>query len=281
MSNIQLEKQYPFSRPGLTLQIFILGLIVVSGLIALFFAAFHAFRLVAEPTQAFFAALVIEAGLIAECLAIINKPRSVAPWLGLVISYVVSGTYNYTQAAKAGEGLGGWELGALAFGPLSALAVVSLAFGNELRSYQERVEDWSKTRAGWVEGEWRRLETLATEREQKRLEVEAQQKQAQLELQAKQKQAQLEAEQKHAEKMARIEAKKDKKVTRNKPTKKRISKIEKREISISIIRENPLISGAELGRQLGSSERTGQTILNELTEAGAIHRNGSGWQVLR
>lgn len=281
MNNIQLEKQYPFTKPGLTLQIFILGLIVAAGLIALFFAAFHAFRLVAEPWQAFFAALVIEAGLIAECLAIINKPRTVAPWLGLIVSYIVSGTYNYTQAANAGQGLGSWELWALAFGPLSALAVVSLSFGNELRDYQERVTTWLQTRAMWVNSERQRLENLAIEQEQKRLEIEAQQKQAQLELEAKQAQAQLEAEQKHAEKMARIEAKKSEKVTRNKPTKKRIPKIQKREISINIIRENPEISGAELGRRLGDSDRTGQAIISELEQDGIIHKNGNGWKVLQ
>lgn len=264
----ELNRLYPYPKPRLTTQILLLGLIVVSGLIALFFAAFHAFKLVAEPTQAFFAALVIEAGLIAECLAIINKPRSVAPWLGLVISYIVSGTYNYTQAAKAGEGLGGWELGALAFGPLSALAVVSLAFGNELRSHQERVEDWSKARADWVENEYKRI---GQERQQRELD--------RLKLTQEQERIKLESEQKHAEKMARIEAKKAANLPRKNTAEKRISKADKREISLNILREFPTISGAQLGRQLNASERTGQNILNELERAGIIQKNGHGWKV--
>lgn len=268
MNQKDLLKSYHYPKPRAGIQLLVLGSIVVSGLIALFIAAYHAFLLVAQPPQAFFAALVIEAGLIAECLAIINKPKSIPPWLGLIISYVVSGTYNFTQASQAGQGLGGWELAALAFGPLSALAVVSLAFGNELRTYQEAVTTWEKSRAAWVEAERQRLETEAKELERTRLELEV-----------KRDIAKLEAEQEHAVKMARIEAKKSAKETRKIEPKKRISKEEKREISLNILREFPKISGAELGRKLDASDRTGQNILNELEQAGAISKNGHGWIV--
>jgi hypothetical protein len=237
-------------------QIFLLGLIVAFGLIALFFAAFHAFKLVAEPYQAFFAALVIEAGLIAECLAIINKPRSVAPWLGLVISYAVSGTYNYTQAAQAGQGLGSWELAALAFGPLSALAVVSLAFGNELRSYQERVEDWSAARAVWVGGEQKRIEQVAQERERVRLE----------------------AEQKHAEKMARIEASKNR-PDRPKTASKSVSKDEALSLIKQYLADNPDASLSEIGRQIERPKSTTGNYVNELMTKGQLKKNGHGWEV--
>lgn len=263
----ELNRLYPYPKPSLTPQIFLLGLIVVSGLIALFFAAFHAFGLVAGPWQAFFAALVIEAGLIAECLAIINKPKSIPPWLGLVISYVVSGTYNYTQAAKATQDLGGWELGALAFGPLSALAVVSLAFGNELRSYQERVEDWGKNRACWVEGERQRLEVVARGREQARLELEA-----------RQNQAKLEAEQKHTEKMARIEASKNHpEASKTRP--KSISKDEAIALIVRYLAEKPDASLSEIGRQIGRPKSTTGNYVNELIQTGRIHKNGEGWRV--
>lgn len=279
INNTQLEKQYSYSKPGLTPQVFILGLIVVSGLIALFFAAFHAFRLVAEPWQAFFAALVIEAGLIAECLAIINKPRTVAPWLGLLVSYTVSGTYNYTQAANAGQGLGSWELWALAFGPLSALAVVSLSFGNELRDHQERVATWRQTRAMWVNSERERLEALTVEREQKRLEIEAQQNQARLELEAKQKQAQLEADQKHAEKMARIEASKNRPKDRPKDESKSITKDEAISLIKQFLADNPDASLSAIGRQIGRPKSTAGNYVNELMSKGELKKNGHGWEV--
>lgn len=282
MNNIQLEKQYPFAKPGLTLQIFTLGFIVVCGLTALFFAAYHAFRLVAEPWQAFFAALVIEAGLIAECLAIINKPRTVAPWLGLAISYIVSGTYNYTQAANAGQGLGSWELWALAFGPLSALAVVSLSFGNELRDYQERVSTWMQTRAMWVNGERQRLEKLTVEQEQRRLEIEAQQKQEQLELEARQEQTRLEAEQKHTEKMARIEVSKNRPNERPKRKSKNITKDEAISLIKQYLADNPNASLSEIGRHIGRPKSTAGNYVSKLIQSGAIHRNGGGgWKVMQ
>ena len=103
-----------------------------------------------------------------------------------------------------------------------------------------------------------------------------------LELDKKHELERLTLEQKHAEKMARIEAKKDAKLPRNKPaTKKRTSREERYQISLNILRENPLISGAELGRQLNTTDRTGQQILSELEQSGVIHRNGEGWKVIQ
>lgn len=283
----ELNRLYPYPKPFPTSQIFLLGLIVVSGLIALFFAAFHAFRLVAEPTQAFFAALVIEAGLIAECLAIINKPRSIAPWLGLVISYIVSGTYNYTQAAKAGEGLGGWELGALAFGPLSALAVISLAFGNELRSHQEQVEVWSKARADWVEAELKRIEQAAQEKEVARLRAEQERERIRLEFQQRaleaeqvQEQARLEAEQKHAEKMARIEASKNRPKEHQGKRSKSMTKGEALSLILAFLVNNPDASLSEIGRQIERPKSTAGNYVNELMTKGQLKRNGHGWEVM-
>lgn len=65
----------------------------------------------------------------------------------------------------------------------------------------------------------------------------------------------------------------------NTPQKQRISRQEWRQTAVNVIRENPQISGAKLAQQLGASERTGQNILNELEQAGVIHKNGSGWRV--
>ena len=100
-----------------------------------------------------------------------------------------------------------------------------------------------------------------------------------IELDKKHELERLALEQKHTERMARIEAKKEIKPVRNSAKKRRISKTDKREISLSLIKKLPTISGAELGRQLGASPRTGQNILNEFEQAGVIHRNGDGWKV--
>lgn len=166
--NIQeLLSQYPYEKPQPQAQLWLLLFITVGGLVALFLAAYHAFQLVASPPQAFFAALLIEVGLVVEAIALINRPRTFFPWAGLIIGFIVSGSYNYTQAAKAGQGLGGFELLALAFGPLSALAFVSLTLGNELRAYQEKGAEWEKDRAEWAERERRRLETKEERRQAK------------------------------------------------------------------------------------------------------------------
>jgi hypothetical protein len=55
--------------------------------------------------------------------------------------------------------------------------------------------------------------------------------------------------------------------------------VDRRQAALNIIRENPQISGAKLGQQLGVSDRTGQNILSEFEQAGVIHRNGEGWRV--
>lgn len=160
----ELLAQYPYQRPRPHVQLWLLLFITIGGLIALFLAAYHAFQLVASPPQAFFAALLIEVGLLVEAIALINRPKTFFPWAGLIIGFVVSGSYNYTQAAKAGQGLGGFELFALAFGPLSALAFVSLTLGNELRAYQEKGVEWERQRVEWAEKERKRLDAKAERR---------------------------------------------------------------------------------------------------------------------
>jgi hypothetical protein len=107
----------------------------------------------------------------------------------------------------------------------------------------------------------------------------------------------LELEHKHSEKLARIEAKnsaKNGRMTTKQETQEnagiaqnghfappiRVPKSEWREQAIGILREHPHISGAELGRKLGASERTGQNILGELEQAGVVHKNGNGWEVV-
>lgn len=59
----------------------------------------------------------------------------------------------------------------------------------------------------------------------------------------------------------------------------RVPRLKMRDVALNILRENPGISGAQLGEQLGRSRRTGQNLINELELAGLIHKNDNGWKV--
>jgi hypothetical protein len=146
-------------------QLYLLAGLVVFGLAALWLAAFHAFLQVASGPQAFFAATLIEAGLIIESLALVKRPQLWYIWLAVSISLAVSGTYNYIQAALAAPTFNPWQLGTLALGPLSALTFVSLTLGYELAEYQRRLEKWQTDRAEWIEA--RRQEAEAREEREK------------------------------------------------------------------------------------------------------------------
>ncbi|MCL4299495.1 MAG: hypothetical protein KJ077_27415 [Anaerolineae bacterium] len=156
---------YPHARPQMPVQLYLLSGLVVFGLAALWLAAFHAFLQVASGPQAFFAATLIEAGLVIESLALVKRPQLWYIWLAVAISLAVSGTYNYIQAALAAPGFNPWQLGTLALGPLSALAFVSLTLGYELAEYQRRLEKWQADRADWIEA--RRQEAEAREEREK------------------------------------------------------------------------------------------------------------------
>lgn len=154
---------YPHSRPQAPVQLYLLSGLVVFGLAALWLAAFHAFLQVASGPQAFFAATLIEAGLVIESLALVKRPQLWYIWLAVAISLAVSGTYNYIQAALAAPTFNPWQLGTLALGPLSALAFVSLTLGYELAEHQRRLEKWQMDRADWIEA--RRQEAEERERQ--------------------------------------------------------------------------------------------------------------------
>ena len=162
---------YPHARPTAPVQLFLLSVLSVAGLAALWLAAFHAFLKVASPVQAFFAASLIEAGMVIEALALVRRSRVWYVWLGVGVSLTVSATYNYIQAAGAAPLLNWWQLGTLALGPLAALCFVSLTLGYELREYQARLEKWQTDRAIWLE--------------QRRQEAEAHERQLEAELQAR------------------------------------------------------------------------------------------------
>jgi len=135
------------NKPRLPITVYALALVCLAGLIALFLAANEAFGTVAGPgvrgqTQAIAAALLIEAGLVVESIAVARSRNKLAV-IGLALSFLVSASYNYTQASDRRPDLQGWQLLALAIGPLSALTFLSLALGDEIRRYNEMIRVWA------------------------------------------------------------------------------------------------------------------------------------------
>lgn len=161
--------QYPFPRPSAPVQLYLLGGLSVFGLAAMWLAALHAFLQVAGGAQAFFAATLIEAGLIIEALALIKRPKVWYTWVAVAISLIVSGTYNYIQADLAAPDFNPWQLGTLALGPLSALCFVSLTLGYELREYQDRVDQWQTDRGNWIEQRRQEQEAYQRQLDEQRL----------------------------------------------------------------------------------------------------------------
>lgn len=168
-----IARTYPIDKPRPSLQLIALSTISICGLTALFFAAFASFRIsTGNEVQAFFAALLIEVGLVVEAIALINKPKTIYPWVGLLIAFVVSGTYNWHQAHQhtivTRVEISSWTLFALAFGPLSALGAISLTLGSELREYQKTISSWELARAEWARNEAKRLERKAERAESRK-----------------------------------------------------------------------------------------------------------------
>lgn len=141
---MQKIPDFVVSKPIPSLGVFFIGFMVCVGLVALFLAAFSAFLTITPWFQAMAAALLIEAGMVSESIALIRNKNWFAA-LGLFISLAVSGSYNFIQASQAaGSNINQFLVFMLALGPLSALTFLSMALGKELRSYERSVELWNQ-----------------------------------------------------------------------------------------------------------------------------------------
>lgn len=157
---------YPHPKPRPPTQLYGLAALAGVGLLALWITAYNAFAAVGGTIHALAAATLIEAALILDMLFVVRhrrSPAAIAGGAGILISVVVSATYNYLSAAAHAPTLSGWPLLALAIGPLSALLFVALATAHELHTYQQAVTDWQRDRADWLETQ--RLEAERAERE--------------------------------------------------------------------------------------------------------------------
>lgn len=140
---------YPETEPETPAAVYILSTVLIVGLIALFIAAFYAFKQTQEPAQALFSAFLIEAGAIAESFALIKRKDLIAV-IGLLVSVLVSGTYNYIQSERIGLNNGltdQWQLITLALGPLFAFVFTALSTGKQLSDLEIAREKWKTAAA--------------------------------------------------------------------------------------------------------------------------------------
>lgn len=155
--------KYTIRKPAWPLTMWLLAGVMAAGVGALWLAAYHAFQQVMEPLQAVFAATLVEAGIIVEALTLVRS-RSVFAGVAVVIGLVVSGTYNFIQAQSAGTLSNGWFLFVLALGPLASLVSMAMAFGNELRKWEEKVVEWEKKYQEWTDRESLKAQRAAAKR---------------------------------------------------------------------------------------------------------------------
>lgn len=126
------------------------SILTAIGLATPFLAAFAAFSHIMPWYQAVFAALLIEASMVVEAVALVRGRNWLAA-IGLSISLVISATYNYIQAQTAGDGPNPNMLFALALGPLSTLTFQAMATGKELGNNERQVEVWEERRQEWLD----------------------------------------------------------------------------------------------------------------------------------
>ena len=164
---------YPVQKPSLSIVVYGLLALAIIGLIAMGIAAHTAFSQVAQPLQAVFAAILIEAVMVIEAITIIRRNWWAAG--GILISLTVSVTYNYIQAQQAGKLHGltdSWQLFTLAVGPISALLFLALTIGHELSEHDKRIKAWEKDRQKWQENRVAKAEADRKEKEERQLEAQ-------------------------------------------------------------------------------------------------------------
>jgi len=167
---------YTIPKPTPPAAAYILGCMVIIGLIGLGVAAYAAFEYIGRPVQAAAFALIVEAGMISEALAIVRKNKLAIP--GLIVSLGVSGMYNYTQAERAGLQLtpaltDPVQLAALSIGPLSAVFFLALALGRELATHEAAITQWAADRQKWQDDQAERAAKREERREARAARVEA------------------------------------------------------------------------------------------------------------
>lgn len=88
-----------------------------------------------------------------------------------------------------------------------------------------------------------------------------------------------------AEKRQKQEERRAAKASKNRPTdrpnsvQKTVSKEEAAAVILQFLADNPDASLSEIGRQIGRPKSTTGNYVNDLIQAGRLHRNGEGWKI--
>ena len=261
-------RDYPISKPRPSASFWLLSVLVLVGLVALFLAADFAFsRIMHNHWQAAFAAGLIEAGMIVEAIAVMRSQKNWPALIGLVISLVVSGTYNYIQAEQAGLAAGitnPWQLLTLALGPLSALAFLAMAVGRELGEHEKRLATWQVKRQEWLE---------AWEARRHAQEIEAEKMRLNAELKKEKELARLELRERRRLQPAQLpEIAKDSEATSGNLPKLRGNRLKVYEVA----KGEPNATHQEIADMLAISRQAVTSHIGKLREAGYLNGNHKG-----
>lgn len=180
-----MKTDYAVPKPVLPVAAYLLGACVLFGLLGLGLVAYSVFAMVDTFLVALAFAAVIEFGMISEAVSILRGNWYAA--VGILISLIVSGFYNYTKVAQAAALLsvkmGGFEIVALAIGPLSAVFFLALSFGLELKQHEASLGKWNENYANWLKAQQDQAKQQEAEKEDKARALELEK--ARLETEAK------------------------------------------------------------------------------------------------
>lgn len=175
MNEISYQKQKPVE--GLAIKG--LKVVLLAALLGLGLVAFEVFSLIDNPVVSVAFAVVIELGAMVEAINVLKRNKLAG--VGLVVSLLISGFYNFTRANQANAGLavklGDFELVALAIGPLVATLTLSLALGQAQKDLEQAVARWEAEYQTWIDDQAKAAADRLAAAEQRRTAREAELKQ--------------------------------------------------------------------------------------------------------
>lgn len=176
------EISYQIQKPVEGLAIKGLKVVLLAALVGLGLVAFEVFSLIDNPVVSVAFAVVIELGAMVEAINVLKRNKLAG--VGLAVSLIISGFYNFTRANQANAGLavkmGDVELVALAIGPLVATLTLSLALGQAQRDLEQAVAQWETNYQTWQDDQAKANDERLAAAEQRRTAREAELKQIEI-----------------------------------------------------------------------------------------------------
>lgn len=157
---------YTIPRPTLSAVFWLLAAATLAALAGLMWSAWGAFALVGDKTHAFLLASAIEVSAALEAIAFARARKwhdYIAPIIGVLVSVIISGIYNYANVEAAGRAnkiTHPIYLSALALGPLFAMIFLSINTGVLFREWESAVEKWAMKRQEWTTQQAQRTDAL-------------------------------------------------------------------------------------------------------------------------